>query len=369
MKILRSFLLVLISLLVVTCNEVIDLDTDQEGGELVIFGRISNSNIGNYVEISRTVDYGGEPEPVSEAEVKIYDEDGNVECLVLESQGRYILIGDILERNVGDSFRLEVNLLGETYTSPFQKISPVIARDELSWQIAEETEINPAGAEVVRDVVQLFATTTIDELPEEFYLRWTIEEAYTHIGTALPSSHFPRYTPAQCYVIQDLSEQDIFLLDGTRVRNTNLNDRYLVSRVIDNSFAVKHYFNLIQSALNKETYEYWSQVNSIIARNGSIFDVPPAGIPGNISSTNTEENVLGFFEAIGVDTARILLTNDDIPIFFEDPCEINTPREFVDVTSVPFECVACLVERKILPLECIFCFAAPGFTSKRPSYF
>ena len=116
---------------------------------------------------------------------------------------------------------------------------------------ALETEIKPSGAEIEQWVVQLFASSIIDVLPEEFFIRWTIEEAYTHLGSALPSSHFPRYTPAQCYVINDLSEQDIFLLDGTSVRSANLNDRYLVSRRIDNSFAVKHYFNLIQSAMNE----------------------------------------------------------------------------------------------------------------------
>lgn len=369
MKILKNISLLLLALLTATCNEPIDLPVDTRGGELVIFGRISNSHIGNYVEITRTPIFEGTPEPVLEAEVKVFDEAGNVECLLMGEPGIYDLKGDILEREVGDSFRLEVSLNGETYSTPYQQIMDPIGEDEVSFETAIEQQVTSAGAEIERWVVQIFASTRFDQLPDEFYLRWTIEEAYTHIGTALPSSHFPRYTPEQCYVINDLSEQDIFLLDGSIIRNTNLNDRYVTSRIIDNSFAVKHYFNLIRSALNKETYDYWSRVNDIIARNGSIFDVPPAAIPGNISSSNPSERVLGFFEAVGVDTTRLLMTNDDIPIFFEDPCEIDTPREFVQVTSVPFECVSCLVSERILPLECIFCSRAPGFTSKRPSYF
>jgi len=368
---LKKFLVLILSfLLCTTCSEVIDLDTDEEGGELVIFGRISNSYIGNYVEISRTSSLGQVPEPISDAIVRIYDEDGDFEVLPISNEeGRYEIVDRDLERNVGDKFSLEIELNGNTYTSPLQEIQEVIGNDELSWEQAIETDVRPNGAEVEEWVVRLFASSFFDNLPEEFFIRWTIEEAYTHLGSALPSSHFPRYTPEQCYVINDLSEQDIFLLDGTTVRSANLNNRYLVSRRIDNSFAAKHYFNLIKSALNPESYEYWERVNGIVARAGSIFDIPPAAIPSNIISSDPSERVFGHFEVIGVDTTRLLITNNDIPIFFEDPCEIDTPREFVDVRSVPFECVSCLVQQRILPLECIFCSLAPGFTSRRPSYF
>jgi hypothetical protein len=366
---MRYLIAICCLLLYTTCTEAIDLETEQRGGELVIFGRISNSNVGNYVEVTRTSSGGESPEAIENAVVRVFDESDQSETLPMTEPGRYELIGDVLERNFGDQFRLEIELDGKLYTSPFQPIREVVASDELSWQQAMETEIKQNGAEVERWVVRLFATSTLDVLPEEFYIRWTIEEAYTHLGSALPSSHFPRYSPAQCYVINDLSEQDIFLLDGSTVRNTNLIDRYLVSRPIDNTFAVKHYFNLIQSAMNEESYRYWEQVNGIVARSGSIFDTPPAAIPSNISSSDPSERVLGHFEVIGVDTTRLLLTNNDIPIFFVDPCAVDTPRKFVAVTSVPFECVSCLVEEKILPLECIFCFLAPGFTSERPSYF
>lgn len=352
-----------------TCSEVIDLDTDEQGGELVIFGRISNSHVGNYVKVTRTSNSGQAPIPVNDAQVRIYDQDDHVEELRFTGPGHYELVDKVLDRSIGKSFRLEVEIQGRLYTSSLQPINEVVARDELSWQEAYETDVTDTGTEIEQWVVQLFATSTIDVLPEAFYLRWTVEEAYTHLTSALPSSHYPRWTPPQCYVINDLSEQDIFLLDGTTVRNTDLNNRYLLSRRIDNTFAVRHYFNLIQSSLNKETYEYWSRVDGLVARAGSIFDTPPAALPSNITSSVPNERVLGHFEVIGVDTVRLRLNNNDIPIFFEDPCEIDTPREFFEVISVPFECVTCLIEEKILPLECVFCNLAPGFTGKRPSYF
>jgi len=366
---MRGCLNLLLILLLCSCSEVVTLDTDQKGGEVVIFGRISNSQVGNYVEVTRTSADGRAPEPIDDALVRVFDGDGNSELLKLTTPGRYELVDDVLNREVGDQFGLEVSIGEKVYTSPLQPINPVVAKDELSWQEAIETDITSTRTEIEQWVVQLYLSSQIDPLPDEFYIRWTMEEAYIHKSSDLPRSHYPRFTPTVCYVVNDLSEQDIFLLDGQSVRNAELNNRYLISRKIDKSFAVKHYFNVVQSAMNKESYEYWSRVNDLIARAGSIFDTPPAPIPSNVISSDPSEQVLGHFEVIGVDTTRLLMTNNDIPIFFEDPCKVDTPRKFRAVTSVPFECVGCLVEEKILPLECIFCSLAPGFTTQRPSYF
>lgn len=352
-----------------SCSEIIDLKTDQKGGELVIFGSISNSTIGNYVEVSRTSDGGEAPAPISDAIVTLFNQQDQSERLRMVSPGKYEVIDNVLRREVGDQFRLEVIIGDKRYTSPLQKINPVVAQDEMSFREAIETNITSTGTEIEEWVVQLYTTSVIDPLPNEFYIRWTIEEAYTHFESDLPRSHFPRWSPSQCYVINNLSEQGVFLLDGTTVRNTELKNRYLVSRKIDRSFASKHYFNLIQSALNEESHKYWSRVDKLVARAGSIFDTPPSAIPSNIYSADSSERVLGHFEVIGVDTTRLLMTNNDIPIFFEDPCKVDTPTKFRAVTRVPLECVSCLVEEKILPKECIFCALTPGFTSERPSYF
>lgn len=364
----RLFLLLLVPM-IFACSEVVDLETDQIGGELVIFGRISNSQVGNYVEVTRTGENGAAPDPVLDAIVRIYNAAGEMELLQMTSPGHYELIDNQLSREFGDEFRLEVSLGGEVYSSPLQRINPIVARDSLTFQTAVETDITSTRTEIEQWVVQLFMSSEVNSSPNDFYLRWTIEEAYTHLGSALPSSHYPRWSQPQCYVIKDLAEQEIFLFEGKANEQVALGEQYLLRRRIDNTFAVKHYFNVIQSALNKETFEYWSRVESIVERAGSIFDTPPAAIPSNIRSSNPEERVLGHFEVIGVDTTRLLMTNNDIPIFFDDPCEINTPREFFQVVSVPFECVSCLVEEKILPLECVFCSLAPGFTEQRPGYF
>ena len=144
--------------------------------------------------------------------------------------------------------------------------------------------------------------------------------------------------------------------------------RLFATRPIDRSFGVKHYFNLIQSAINKETFDYWSRVNSLTTRQGSIFDTPPAPIPGNIKSEDPNEQVFGFFEVADVDTTRMFLTNNDILVWWDDPCELNGP-EWLPVFSVPFECVPCLIEERIVEETCIYCSRLPNSSLRRPVYF
>lgn len=357
-------------LLLLGCSQVIDLDVEQSGGQIVIFGRITNGTQGNEVFVSRTGDIGQSSEAVSGAIVKVIDGDGLEETLTESQQelGKYLFSGNILEGRVGASYRLEADVAGNQYTTPLQTMQEVIGQDELEWEVLEEKDVSADGVEVSRFVVKVYGSTTFDELPEEFYVRWNIEESYTVFGLLLPIGRFPRYTPQQCYTINDLSQQESVLLDGTRIRTNQLGKQLFATRLVDRSFSVKHYFNLIHFATNREAHEYWSRINQVSARDGSIFDTPPAPVIGNIMSNDPDEEVLGFFEVAAVDTTRIFLTNNDIRVFFNDPCELRG-EELIPVFRVPRECIQCLIDERIVEETCIFCNRLPNSTLTRPSYF
>ena len=352
------------------CSQVIDLDISQTGGQVVIFGRITNGTAFNQVSVALTGPEGGLPEPLSNAMVKIIDEDGQETVLVesVREAGVYSPPGNQLQGVVGRAYRLEVQVLSRTFRTELQTMPEVLGEDTIDWEVTEEEEITADGASIVRNFVKVYGSTTFRELPDEFYVRWGIEESYTILGMVLPRSVFPRYTPFQCYIINNLSEQEAFLLDGTKIRSQQLGRRLFADRLVDRSFAVKHYFNIIQSAINKETHDYWSKVNSLTTREGSIFDEPPAPVPGNIFSDDPNEEVLGFFEVTAVDTARRFLTNNDIRAFWDDPCELNGP-EWLPVFSLPPECIQCLFDEEIVDETCVFCQRLPNSSLSRPSYF
>lgn len=356
--------------LVFACSQVIDLETNEKGGQVVIFGRVTNGTSFNQISVSRTGSLGQAPQPLSGAIVRIINENGEEQLLREESRqpGVYSPEESGFKGFEGTAYRLEVEVLGEVYSTALQVMPEVIGEDRLDWELVEEENISTTGTSTSTHAVKIYGETSFRELPDEFYVRWGIEESYTVFGLILPRSWFPRYTPEQCYIINDLSEQETFLLDGTKIRTQELGRQLFATRPIDRSFSVKHYFNLIHSAINKETYDYWSKVNNLTTRVGSIFDTPPAPIPGNIVSTNPDEDVLGFFEVVSIDTARVFLTNNDIRVFWDDPCELNG-EEWLPVFTVPIECVICLIDEKIVEETCVFCSKLPNSTLTRPSYF
>lgn len=370
MKPLSIALILSISCLLLACSEVIDLKISEAGGQIIIFGRITNGSSFNQISIARTGSLGQAPQPVSAATVRIISENGEVQPLreMPREPGLYRPEQSDFRGVEGVGYRLEVEVLGRIYTTALQVMPEVIGEDRLDWELVEEEGISTTGTTTITHAVKVYGETSFAELPDEFYVRWGIEESYTVFGLILPRSWFPRYTPQQCFIINDLSEQESFLLDGTKIRTQELGRRLFASRPIDRSFGVRHYFNLIQSAINKETYDYWFKVNELTTRVGSIFDTPPAPVPGNIASDDPDEDVLGFFEVVSVDTTRMVLTNNDIPVFWDDPCDLDAEGR-LETFSVPVECVICLIEEKIVEESCVFCSVLPNSTLTRPSYF
>jgi len=367
-QVLKMFALFLSAILFTQCAEVIDLNNETSGGQLVIAGRITNGGMGNTVEITRTLPEMQAPELISGALVKVIDENGAEEAYVEISPGQYVLNRDVVQGRVGGVYHLQVQLNDKTYTSSMQQMMPIMAQDDLRFELGTLDKVTAAGVPISEDVIRIFANSTLNSLPDEFYIRWTMEEVYNRDGIDLPVNNFPFYSKMRCYITNELSAQEIFLVDGTEIRNVNLNNREVAVRPIDNSFSTKHYFNIIQIALNKEAHAYWKNLQSLTTRQGSIFDTPPAPVLGNIGSSDPLEEVFGFFEASAIDTTRLLVTNNDIPIFFLDPCQIEgaVARR---IRRIPFQCIECLFEEGLVEEECIFCNLLPNSSTIRPSYF
>lgn len=365
----RGYLYIALGLCsLVACNEPIDLKTTEEGGQVVVDGNINNGTEGNQVRITLTQQTGIEPQPISGLIVMVYDDLGNEAQLIESNAGLYTLESNKLVRETGRTIWMEFEYKSRSYRSNPQVMQEIIAKDEITWEVNIEKRVSTGGAEFEEEVVRVYANTVFQDLPEEFYLRWKIEEVYTVLEANLPPQNFV-VGQGQCFVWKDLGDQQIFLLNGEKIRNVNLNNRELVARRVDRTFSKKHYFNLVQMAITRETHDYWERVNSLTTRAGSVFDVPPAAIPGNVLSSDPNEVVLGTFDVMKIDTARTFLTNDDILYFFQDPCFTGGAVRFRQLLSVPYNCRQCLVDEFIMPEECIDCLSLDNSTYQRPSYF
>ncbi|MFY0593465.1 DUF4249 family protein [Roseivirga sp.] len=366
----RQARMVLLLLVLFTgCTEVIELDIQEVEDGLVIYGRISNSNSANEVIISRTRGPETAPTPISGATVRVIDNNGLVRIFLEKEPGVYTMQPSDSPGDFGNSYRLEADVSGRIYRTDFQELMPIIAQDELRYEIGVERDITSSGANIENDVVRIFGDSKLpSDLPEDFFIRWEIEEVYSTLTAFLPVFWFPGAGGrGQCYIQNKLGADQIYLLDGRNIRRSDLNNRPIITRKIDNSFQNKHYFNLIQSSISEENHDYWEKVRTLTITNGSIFDPIVGKLQGNIKSSDPEEEVFGFFEVIGIDTTRLLMTNNDIPVFFVDPCLFLGDKVF-PLLTVPFGCVQCLLDEKLIEPGCLSCSAITNSTS-RPSYF
>ena len=346
-------------LLLLACEEVIDLPAREVGGQWVVSGLLSNSDQGNEVKVFRTAAYGQPAEPISSAMVRVIASSGEVFSLRPGAPGHYEFDPGF-RGTVGESYRLEVELAGELMATDFQTMMPLVGKDSLYYNVTVEETIS-SGVLIQEDVVQILASTTFDTLPEEFYLRWEISEIWTYLGTYVP----PDYQ-IQCYVYRDLNRQSIFLHDGSENRALSIPNIQYASRHIDRSFLGKHYFNLVKFNISEEAHEYWQRLDQIVNLQGSLFDPAPAAVPGNVSS-DTGEEILGFFEVASVDTARMLMTNNDIPLFLFDPCAMRGDQ-FLELLSYG-RCFECMIDAGLVPAHCIRCGILEGSDAPRPGYF
>ncbi|MBO3698980.1 DUF4249 family protein [Roseivirga sp. E12] len=354
---------------VLGCSEVIELKDETVGGQVIIYGRISNSTQANEVVISRAGRASTAPTPIEGASVKIIDDNGLEEVLVEGEPGHYTLERRIISGEPGKSYRLEANINGAIYSTDFQELMPVISQDEMRYEIGVEKDITSSGAAVEEDVVRLFVNSDLpDDLPDRFFVRWEMEEVYSVLTGNFPAFWFPiAPDQGQCFVTHKLGAEEIFLLDGRNIRRSDLRNRELITRRIDRSFQNKHYFNLIQSRVSEENFDYWENVRTLTITNGSIFDPIVGPLTGNIKSEDPGEEVFGFFEVVGIDTTRLLMTNNDIPVFFHDPCNFQGDN-IVPLLTVPFGCFQCLIDQKLIDPACAFCSEVPN-NGPRPSYF
>lgn len=345
------------------CSEVIDLETEAEAGQLVIHGRLTNGREGNRLELSRTTLAGLPPKTVSGASIELFDSEGSQGAYREEDDGVYAYDGTIVGQP-GEAYHVRIQLGdGSVYESIPEIMPEVGARDSLYYVLQEIEEGSTQGVTTTRFVVSILADTEISDNRPDLFLKWNVEEVFSFEQAFLPLHNFPWYFRHTCYMTEELEGQRVDLYDGSELRASRINGKTVTNRSIDDDFRGVHYFNYIQQNMTAGAYAFWSALDQNTNRVGSIFDQPPGALPTNLFNVNDpNEEVIGYFEVMAVDTARLKITNRIIDRFFPTPCV--TPPE---VDFAPFMCFPC-IERFFEP-ECLNCLVLPNSSHKRPSYF
>lgn len=304
------------------CINQISFDSEKSEGQLVVSGKIYDSPGPYYLHLGMTTTENTLPIHESGASITIFNSQGEQETYnETETAGRYILPGNIVSGERGGTYHIEIELQdGRTFSSIPETIPMHTGNDEVILEPGLYEHQPTRGNVVEAEGIYIYANTQIPEHENPLFLKWELESLYLFRETE-PTS--PLAPPANtCYVTDPINPQTISLYATRESKSATIDRQFLgIKDVIPEQFFIRHYINLIVSSITERRYNYWQKVDDVINQTGTIFDVPPATIPGNIQNKDGNlTEAFGYFEASAIDTTRSFLTRSDIETYIQNPC-------------------------------------------------
>jgi|GEM_PF-782408 len=361
-----SYLSLLVYLLGVLggCIEPTDIST-QTDQILVINGRLTNAtNYPAHVWVETSTSEQSERAPISDASVIIRNENAEeITFYYNKSQACYLPKSNFVGSQ-GTSYQLEVKWGEQLYQSDFQKLPSVNSSDKSYYKFKNTTSLTSAGVRLEEHKVQVYSDVNLPASNDPYYLRWDVEEIY--LFSEIPVPIVPFYSPKTCFIHVLNLPTKINLVANTKGKAIQLDSLEIINHVIDVTFAENHYFGIFQASITKEAYEYWNKIDQSVNRTGSLFEIAPATITGNIKNCNNEnEQVLGFFEVASMDTTAVIVQHKDLPTYIKRECE---PKSYEFFRKVRYNCMPCVIAAGV-DEECVNCSVKPNSTRKPPAYY
>lgn len=347
------------------CIEIIDFETESKP-QLMVYGKITNSTTAvPYIEI-RSLGIGlTENMSIDHASVIVLENDVPVGFKYDSKNERYIPQQSGWKGVPNANYQLKLSIADLQIESPIEKMPNINLTEFQTSFIVERIEtLSPNRVPIEKIVFSVFADACLPDTTA--YFRWDIEEVYLYTQMELPSSRFPFYFAAQCFITSFHISNPLIMFSSANNSATNISNLLLLQREIDHTFEEIHYFGVVAHSLTASGYDYWQKVNELTSRTGSIFEVPPASIKGNLYCSDQPELMInGFFEIANVDTSSVYITRDDHPFYVPEICP-RLPVE--DWYKIPYRCYSCLTTILGISPECYNCSLVPNSSGIKPPY-
>jgi hypothetical protein len=323
--------------LLIGCVTPINIELENRNGIIAIYGQVSTQARRNYVTVGSTAGLGRVPFPIEGARIEVVNEFGDTTLFdSMEKPGVYIRHG--FTAIPGVAYHLRVTLrTGQTIVSTPDLTPAEVGTDSVSFELSSESLTDSGGGVSNLNWVNVWTIPKGTGSGNLLHLRWSVDEIYMIQPTDFPD--ISGFIPPPCYITQPADPQRVTL----RNANSEAKSRMLVAkRHVDKSFHVRHYFLTYQSSLSPAAYEYWRKVHLLANQTGTIFDVPGASLPGNLSMSGDDETkVFGYFNAVNESMTKFFLVQGNFPQPFLPYCEYSSERAY---TTYPPECLDCLLE-------------------------
>ncbi|GAB2594727.1 DUF4249 domain-containing protein [Spirosoma areae] len=243
----------------------------------------------------------------TKAVVTIESERKAVYALKEGTNGAYTLSG--VTPMPGETYRLHIKTAkGVEYFSDYVPVITTPPIDSISWR-AEENGLQ-------------ISVNTHDPKNNTRYYRWDFDAAWEYTAYYYSSLDIKnkqivdRVEPVfRCWS----SENSTNILTTSTTRLTkDVVSQFPLTFIPASSvkLGVKYSLLVRQYGLSQAGYDYYDQLAKITQNIGSIFDPQPSQITGNIRSiANTGELALGFFRVGTIESKRIFIRRDQLPVW------------------------------------------------------
>jgi len=277
---------------------------------LVVDGIINTGTDGvTVINLNRTRNLGdtlvtGIPE--LRATVDIVSSSGTAYALH-DTAGNGIYASAPLSLDITQSYRIAITTSdGRKYQSDLVPCKTTPAIDSFYWEQPHDLT---------------FYLDTHDPSNTTNYYRWDYTETWQHNSnlqtvwyvkdhTILPTDSTTQ--TSECWT--DLHSSTILLASSATLGQDRI-DHFPVNTILNGDDKLDNKYSILvrQYALTADAYNYWQVIQKTSQNLGSLFDLQPTQLTGNIHCTsNPDEPVIGFASASSIREARIFLYNTNM---------------------------------------------------------
>ncbi len=212
-----------------------------------------------------------------------------------------------LSLNTSSTYRLKITTAsGGQYLSDFVEVKTTPAIDSLNYKQPDDLTIY---------------VNTHDPANNTRYYRWDyVETSQYHaegnseIGVNNGIMYF-RDSTNQIYNCWHITNSNDIITGSTTALTEDVISQFPIITIPQNSekIGVRYGIQVKQYAITQAAYLYFQILKKNTEQQGSIFDVQPSQLTGNIHSVNNrDEIVIGFITACNVQQQKLFIKNDEL---------------------------------------------------------
>jgi hypothetical protein len=323
---------VVVSVCFSSCTEPFSPEPQGSRSLLVVEGHISDNAEPNTIRLSRAQPLNSNGSaPESGAFVSVSNREGTIFDFSEMAPGVYQSDPACFTGQPGVSYQLHIETIdGSQYRSDEVALKPTPAIDSVYFE-RERRFTDLTGEEL--DGIKILVDTHDENNGTRYYrYEWVatyqIKVPFPSQWELAPDGSFALVDYYSICYNSDTSKNilttNTLQLGEDRLTAFELNYINTISYRLRTMYSI----NIRQYALDDRGYIYWNQLNKNSENLGTLFDPTPYPIIGNVRNTNdSDEAVLGYFDASTVSEKRLYITREELDelalMYPTNPCVLE----------------------------------------------